>query len=67
MKNELEPINNDLTTEKITISSLEKLDNNYIRIIGRGYFNRDIDVITNGTLTQVQETLSPFPQERASL
>ena len=51
MKNELEPINNDLTTEKITISSLEKLDNNYIRIIGRGYFNRDIDVITNGTLT----------------
>lgn len=51
MKNELEPINNDFTTEKITISSLEKLDNNYIRIIGRGYFNRDIDVITNGTLT----------------
>lgn len=51
MKNELEAINNDLTTEKLTISSLEKLDNNYIRIIGKGYYNRDIDIITNGTLT----------------
>lgn len=50
MTNELEPVNNDLTIEKFTIVSLEKLDNNYIRIIGkRGY--RDFDIITNGIFT----------------
>jgi len=51
MENKLEPINNNLTTEKIIINSLEKLDNNYIRIIGNDCFKRDIDIITNGTLT----------------
>ena len=51
MKNGLEPIKNSLITEKVTISSLEKLDNNYIRIIGNGYLKKDIDVITNGILT----------------
>ena len=50
MENELESVNNDLTIEKFTIVSLEKLDNNYVRIIGKqGYKN--IDVVTNGVFT----------------
>lgn len=50
MTNELEPINNDLSIEKFTIVSLEKLDNNYIRLIGEREF-KNIDVITNGIFT----------------
>ncbi len=50
MTNELESVNNGLVIEKFTITSLEKLDSNYIRIIGkRGC--KDIDVITNGIFT----------------
>lgn len=56
MTNELELANNGLAIEKFTIISLEKLDNNYIRIIGkRGY--RDIDVVTNGIFAL---NFSPF-------
>jgi len=51
MINELEQVNNDLAIEKITINSLEKLDNNYIHIKGEGYYNVEIDVITNGVFT----------------
>jgi len=50
MINELEPVNNDLPIERFTIVSLEKLDNNYLRIIGERA-NSDIDVITNGIFT----------------
>ncbi len=53
MANELETVNNDLTIEKYTIVSLEKLDNNYIHIIGeRGYSGIiKVDVVTNGVFT----------------
>lgn len=51
MESKLELINNDLISEKIIINSLEKLDNDYIRIIGNDYFKREFDVITNGILT----------------
>ena len=51
MINELEQLNNNLAIERITINSLEKLDNNYIRIKGEGYYNVEIDVITNGVFT----------------
>lgn len=50
MANALEPINNDLTIENFTITSLEKLDNNYIHLIGQRGYN-DINVITNGVFT----------------
>lgn len=51
MENILKPINQDLSIVKITITSLEKLDNNYIRIKGNDSLKREIDIITNGTLT----------------
>lgn len=51
MINELEQVNNALAIEKITINSLEKLDNNYIRIKGEDYYNVEIDIITNGVFT----------------
>lgn len=48
MNNELKPIYKDSDIEKIKITSLDKLDNNYIRIIG----NKDlISVVTNGIFT----------------
>lgn len=48
--NELEAVKNTLEIERITIISLEKLDNNYIHIIGKKE-NKKIDVITNGINT----------------
>lgn len=45
MKNKLNPIYSDSNIEKIEITSLDKLDNNYIRIIGN---NESISVVTNG-------------------
>ena len=50
MANALEPVNNDLTIENFTITSLEKLDNNYIHLIGQRGYN-DINVVTNGVFT----------------
>ncbi len=48
MENELKPIYNDSDIEKIKITSLDKLDNNYIRIIGNKNL---ISVVTNGIFT----------------
>lgn len=50
MLNELELINSDLMFEKITVISLEKLENNYVRFIGKSGY-RDIDIVTNGIYT----------------
>lgn len=48
MNDELNPLYSDSNIEKIKITSLDKLDNNYIRIIG----NKDlISVVTNGDFT----------------
>ncbi len=43
-------INNDSQNERIKITSFDKLDNNYIRVVGRGLFC-DIDIVTNGICT----------------
>lgn len=51
MENNLTLTNNSLEYEKITIISLEKLDNGYMHIMGIDCFKRKIDVITNGILT----------------
>lgn len=50
MLNELELINSDLMFEKITVTSLEKLENNYVRFIGKSGY-KDIDIVTNGIYT----------------
>ena len=46
----IEKINNDLSIKKIKVTSIDKLEENYIRIIGEND-EKDIDVITNGIFT----------------
>ena len=46
MNNELKSVYNDSEIQKINVTSLYELDNNYIHIIGNKEF---ISVVTNGT------------------
>lgn len=50
MSNELDITNNEITTESIKIQSLEKLNNNYVHIIGNNKYDK-INVVTNGKNT----------------